>query len=1283
MAKYIVQHRRGTASQWASNGEIIPRAGELVIEIDEENSLHKLKIGDGEHKYSELAYLMAGDEIVTQVLAQAKPRIVTVELSLNWTKDTDDKYSQVINLPDITKHSRLDLQPNADMIAEFKQLGLGFTTENNGGIITVCSVGNMPLKTYTMQATIVEAECTTEDIPVVGIPVGAPAVQADWNQSDATKADYIKNKPNLTIDSQIDTESENPVQNKIISAALDQKLDTKAADKIIDNIKHEILDITANTLKNTVSGEIVRMDDVSPIQQWAKVFLDTDDESINLIDVGIKRYGKNLFNPALLYCTNFEDGIFETTGLSFCNALTPGETPDNSPEMIAFQSIAFNKPNTQYVFSFKAYASALSDRGICARVFFRYNDGTEDEGVLITTDGYSKEFEPYVLVSAKDKTVVSLEAEPRDFGSQPLFIRDVQLEVGDKATEYVPYINYATHKRDTPDEYYTTKVYTEVRVFNDPGSYSVRTDIPFVTIPFEEAGKYKLRLSKIGGGFAYVSEVFANCLTDRTQDIRFQVEDYSNAFCGATGGNTLPMDGSGGNPENTLFRQGDWIEYDIEILIAGEYEVGIRMGTATNTDQTLRIAIDETCLGANILYPCTTLFTDTPGVSLTCIYSQDTNYIQECIESLQKSVDSDLIPDYNQNDENKKDYIKNRPFYTESREITWDGNMTGRVSIDLSFMGEDYTNIYIVHVSDMILTTEQLLGHDITDRYNNGELGHLNRTTKIEESNIQSVLPGSISFGNGQVTVVYNAEELNNTLGTSDIVNGIYFFNNVSNCYIQSLSYSVIHKIDKKYLPDIPTRLSELTNDTNYQNLDQVNASIKTFIEDATLSGIKYYGDASVVPSPLEWFSIADYEDENSGIYITIEGLSEIWRSLEDDSKYDLVIPYENEDGKPIVYMIADNILNIDKLNSITLPNCIINIISHVDITNNVTIICSQGSYAEQFAIENRLNYVCTTINTSIFNDIMSNFENYMEKSILANGQKYYGNAGVHIPSPKEWFNFVVDNNTARLEGMSNLWNSLEDNSKYDIIIPYENEDGILVTCIGGWYLAGFQLTNVIIPNTITTIENGALIANNFKSIIIPDSVTSIGEQALDSTVRIICSKDSYAETYAKENGYKYAYDIVDVSTLEEYDSAITGLNYYEDATAIPSPIEWFTYSTNTENNTINITGMSNEWVDLEDESKKDIVVPYEIDGNRVTTIGDYSFYASMNDFYFNNVILPNTINNIGQSAFSGNNTLTFINIPNGITNIVDYKDHMIIPREPYGYTIHIKIIFIYNIPFK
>lgn len=201
--RYIVQMRRGTATQWADSA-IIPLAGELVVEIDEENNLHKLKIGDGVHTYSELAYLMAGDETVTQILAQAKPRVVTVTLDVTKWQEvvcrTDPMlgyYGQIVDVGNITQQSRLDLQPSADMLAEFQSLNLVFATENEGGIMRVYSIGDMPLKTYTMQATIVETEVVVASDKIAGIPVGTPTTQSDWLQTDTTKSNYIKNKPEI------------------------------------------------------------------------------------------------------------------------------------------------------------------------------------------------------------------------------------------------------------------------------------------------------------------------------------------------------------------------------------------------------------------------------------------------------------------------------------------------------------------------------------------------------------------------------------------------------------------------------------------------------------------------------------------------------------------------------------------------------------------------------------------------------------------------------------------------------------------------------------------------------------------------------------------------------------------------------------------------------------------------------------------------------------------------------------------------------------------------------
>ena len=185
MSKFLYKHRRGTTDDWELMGnEIVPQEGEIVVEIDEKNNLHKLKIGDGVHTYAELKYLMAGDEVVSQVLTRVS-RLETVTLDVNsWVETacgTDvvtGAYNQVVELANITSRSRLDLQPDVDMVAEMGALGVSFVTENKGGILTVYSVGNKPTKTYVMQATVVETDVADGVEKVVGIPIATSSSTA-------------------------------------------------------------------------------------------------------------------------------------------------------------------------------------------------------------------------------------------------------------------------------------------------------------------------------------------------------------------------------------------------------------------------------------------------------------------------------------------------------------------------------------------------------------------------------------------------------------------------------------------------------------------------------------------------------------------------------------------------------------------------------------------------------------------------------------------------------------------------------------------------------------------------------------------------------------------------------------------------------------------------------------------------------------------------------------------------------------------------------------------------
>lgn len=160
MAKYITQLRRGTALEWATIGaDIIPLEGELVLEIDKSgNNLHRLKIGDGVHLYSELPYISADSFVLP------KPISITLyadkwEQVIDSTGETVvNKYSQVVTVDNavITSNSKIDLQPNADQLCDFYDLGVVLTTENDNGVITVYVVGGKPSKSYNIQATVAE-----------------------------------------------------------------------------------------------------------------------------------------------------------------------------------------------------------------------------------------------------------------------------------------------------------------------------------------------------------------------------------------------------------------------------------------------------------------------------------------------------------------------------------------------------------------------------------------------------------------------------------------------------------------------------------------------------------------------------------------------------------------------------------------------------------------------------------------------------------------------------------------------------------------------------------------------------------------------------------------------------------------------------------------------------------------------------------------------------------------------------------------------------------------------
>lgn len=86
-----------------------------------------------------------------------------------------------------------------------------------------------------------------------GIETGAQVnVQPDWNQTNSSAIDYIKNKPSaMVVDSELSNSSTNSVQNKVIYSALNNKVDKISGKGLSTNDFTATYKLTLDTLENT------------------------------------------------------------------------------------------------------------------------------------------------------------------------------------------------------------------------------------------------------------------------------------------------------------------------------------------------------------------------------------------------------------------------------------------------------------------------------------------------------------------------------------------------------------------------------------------------------------------------------------------------------------------------------------------------------------------------------------------------------------------------------------------------------------------------------------------------------------------------------------------------------------------------------------------------------------------------------------------------------------------------------------------------------------------------
>lgn len=113
----------------------------------------------------------------------------------NW-KGGESPFSQIVRVDGVTTASKVDVQLSIEQTTYFANRITAFQAVNTNGVIALIAYGSMPDVDVMIQATITEVN--SEGV-ILGDIFTVTNPQADYGQTDSTKADFIKNKPDAAI----------------------------------------------------------------------------------------------------------------------------------------------------------------------------------------------------------------------------------------------------------------------------------------------------------------------------------------------------------------------------------------------------------------------------------------------------------------------------------------------------------------------------------------------------------------------------------------------------------------------------------------------------------------------------------------------------------------------------------------------------------------------------------------------------------------------------------------------------------------------------------------------------------------------------------------------------------------------------------------------------------------------------------------------------------------------------------------------------------------------------